>query len=794
MSRNIDDIINEAFSALDEAQSEGEKLVLMLPKFTPTEAWGDPNSMDRQQVNKIFRSISSGASIQARIDGINKFLTPESAAKKTSVNSIINHLIIVESLRACVRNFGASSAGFVFEAFIAALTSGSQQSDKVGGTLPIEDIVAFSTVSGKSAPLSLKLLSGSTQVKGSYTNLIDYLFFRNNEPGASVGYLVAYKDSATDVSSIRLELFYINRENLPEFIRQSTKGGHALMSTEKESEYKKALASGDYEEAGKVLIGTKGYAAAGAGNKKKEDGAENSLDESGALGEFHEREKALMLLISEGKGKGGAQFSITQDRITKLNTHEKLGTLNFGDENFYKIATICSEKVGDKVKNVLGSVKNMTNNINGYFTEKSRSEAISSGSEAISDAKQLTTSLQADMQDRSTNESKEPEEQQEEVINYNVLMEMIEEEAKQAFQEEMIQEATFSSFNFPYDGNEKFSGAGSRTQYAQKDQSYPTSKETLIFDKDMKASKLPSGTMVKFLKPWKLYKGKDLGLPGRASNATLALVSHAEGEGYVSVRAVEKPSGKTQARVGTGSLAQDTVMSILAAEASGKGIEVKKISSAPPASTKPDLVVDYGGTEIQFEIKGRKSNRGFITVFDKSMRRGGATPPVLQAVMDAYISTLTVDYVVDGEKKTSKLNAALSDAGLPETFEGVIDFYQKYVSSNIGFCSDRGDVPKSGKLPSAFVTTDSRVLSAMKEEIVKHLLESGDEYFAIYTDSSKSVDIYSTGGKDPLEANPVPDFKSAKLATYGGCSAGATRVGFKIQLEDIDSNLPDKVE
>jgi hypothetical protein len=788
MSRDLDSIINEAFSALAEAQSEGEKLVLMLPKFTPTEAWGDPKSMDRQQVNKIFRSISSGASIQARIDGINKFLTPESAAKKTSVNSIINHLIIVESLRACVKNFGASSAGFVFEAFIAALTSGSQQSDKVGGTLPIEDIVAFSTVSGKSAPLSLKLLSGSTQVKGSYTNLIDYLFFRNSEPGASVGYLVAYKDSATDVSSIRLELFYINRENLPEFIRQSTKGGDALMSTEKESEYKKALASGDYEEAGKVLIGTKGYSPDGAGNKKKKDNTD-----PGSLGEFHEREKASMSLISEGKG--GLQFSITQDRIAKLNTHEKLGTLNFGDENFYKIATICSEKVGDKVKNVLGSVKNMTNNINGYFTEKSRSQAISNGSEAINDAKQLTTSLQSDMQDRPTNESKEPAEQQEEVINYNVLMEMIGKEAKQAFQEEVIEEATFSSFNFPYDGNEKFSGAGSRTQYAQKDQSYPTSKETLIFDKEeMKASKLPAGTMVKFLKPWQLYKGKDLGLQGRAANATLAAVSHAGGEGYVSVRSVEKPSGKTQARVSSGSLAQDTVMSILAAEASGKGIEVKKISSAPPASTKPDLVVDYGGTEIQFEIKGRKSNRGFVTVFDKSMRRGGATPPVLQAVIDAYISTLVVDHELDGEKRTSSLKAALSSVGLPETFEGIIDFYQKYVSSSIGYCSDRGDVPKSGKLPSALTTTDSRVLSAMKKEIVGHLLESGDEYFAIYTDSSKSVDIYSTGGKDPLKANPVPDFKSVKLATYGGCSSGATRVGFKIQLEDIDSNLPDKVE
>jgi len=438
MSRNIDDIINEAFSALDEAQSEGEKLVLMLPKFTPTEAWGDPKSMDRQQVNKIFRSISSGASIQARIDGINKFLTPESAARKTSVNSIINHLIIVESLRACVKNFGASSAGFVFEAFIAALTSGSQQSDKVGGTLPIEDIVAFSTVSGKSAPLSLKLLSGTTQVKGSYTNLIDYLFFRNSDSEASVGYLVAFKDSASDVCSMQLELFHINRENLPEIIRSSAKGGLGLMNKKAERLYKKALADGDYETAGKILIGTQGYSKSGAGHKANDpDASEDEADvreqQDFPLGEFHEREKASMSLISEGKG--GLQFSLSRAKIQDLSTYEELGTLNFGDENFYKIATICSEKVGDKVKNVLGSVKNMTNNINGYFTEKSRSEAISSGSEAISDAKQLTTSLQADMQDRNTNESKEPAEEQEEAINYNVLMEMMQEESKLAFQQ-----------------------------------------------------------------------------------------------------------------------------------------------------------------------------------------------------------------------------------------------------------------------------------------------------------------------------------------------------------------------
>ena len=33
------------------------------PKLVPTEAWGDPNNMDREQINKIFSVVRGGNSV-----------------------------------------------------------------------------------------------------------------------------------------------------------------------------------------------------------------------------------------------------------------------------------------------------------------------------------------------------------------------------------------------------------------------------------------------------------------------------------------------------------------------------------------------------------------------------------------------------------------------------------------------------------------------------------------------------------------------------------------------------------
>ena len=39
------------------ASDSAREFVLSLPKFTPTEAWGDPNSMERQQITKLFNAL-----------------------------------------------------------------------------------------------------------------------------------------------------------------------------------------------------------------------------------------------------------------------------------------------------------------------------------------------------------------------------------------------------------------------------------------------------------------------------------------------------------------------------------------------------------------------------------------------------------------------------------------------------------------------------------------------------------------------------------------------------------------
>ena len=152
-------------------------VTLSIPKLVPSEAWGDPDSQSRKEINKIFESITGGTDIAKRIDSINKFLTPAAAKRKQSPRVIINMMMVTEALQATLNDYNDSAAGFVFEGFMAALTGGKQIAGKVGGTLPIEDFVAFSEF-GAETPVSLKLLSPKTDIKGSFTNIVDFLFIR----------------------------------------------------------------------------------------------------------------------------------------------------------------------------------------------------------------------------------------------------------------------------------------------------------------------------------------------------------------------------------------------------------------------------------------------------------------------------------------------------------------------------------------------------------------------------------------------------------------------------------------
>jgi len=196
--------------ALNEA--ERFSMSIPIPKLTPNEAWGDPNSQSRKDIDRIFASITRQPSVQARIAHVNSFVDPASARRKGTgmrFNAILNMMMIIEALQACLNDYSESSAGFVFEGLMAAITDGKQISGRVGGTLPIEDFVT-----GDEEPVSLKLLSPKTPIHGSFTNLVDYLFIRGGSGVEKIKYLIGRKNSdGDDVTELMLLDFVISRKN-----------------------------------------------------------------------------------------------------------------------------------------------------------------------------------------------------------------------------------------------------------------------------------------------------------------------------------------------------------------------------------------------------------------------------------------------------------------------------------------------------------------------------------------------------------------------------------------------------
>ncbi|HHZ94736.1 MAG TPA: hypothetical protein EYN67_04055 [Flavobacteriales bacterium] len=220
----IEGLIKEIYEAsmavdlLSEKKRSGRfSYKIDIPTLVPSEAWGDPSHQSREDIERVFNVIRKKANMQERIEHVNSFIDPAQAAKKApggNFHAVIRMMQIIEALQATLNDYTESSAGFVFEGFMAALTGGKQQADRVGGTLPIED---FLGVQGEQ--VSLKLLSPGTGIHGSFTNLLDYLYLRGGGQ-ESIKYLIAYKDQDGDnVSSIKIYDFVIDQNNFVDVMR-----------------------------------------------------------------------------------------------------------------------------------------------------------------------------------------------------------------------------------------------------------------------------------------------------------------------------------------------------------------------------------------------------------------------------------------------------------------------------------------------------------------------------------------------------------------------------------------------
>jgi len=404
---------------------KAEKLVLSLPKFTPTEAWGNPNSMERQQIQRIFDTIGGGATISEKLSFLNQSIKNPSGNIR-SPRRIISTLIMLESLGAVIRSFNEASAGFVFEGFLAALFRGKQiagRSEK--GNLPIQDLIAFTELkSGRSVPISLKLLNQTTSIEGSYTNLVDAL----DEFGEMV-YIVGRKDG----EKIVLEKFTFNRDNFISALAAGAKGGLVKEKnlftlpgkTAEESITLLNSLQGDnnWPQKYQLLISSAGYDPKERARKEREAAKQEEemvtvtdempdgegVEASGTANrrDYSVQENRVLwesYILTESSQR---QWEIRPPQLKAIKDsvdYEPLGTLPYSPESVVRVARMYMDKLGDNLINVFAATKELSEEITAYFTQKKRSAAISSAQQAIQSSDEIGREMTAHIEGDTTNE------------------------------------------------------------------------------------------------------------------------------------------------------------------------------------------------------------------------------------------------------------------------------------------------------------------------------------------------------------------------------------------------------
>lgn len=164
-------------------------ILKMIPNIEVSEiGWSDVRTPDadddgakeikgpQRQLLEGYLSNIQGSDFAEKIRSVSQFYTngismveAQAGDERTKrISQAISYLVFYKTLTKVITNFNASSAGFSFESFLAALVNGYQIPANTG---TIADYVDRST--GEEIPVSLKLYKeGNLEVGGSYTDLV----------------------------------------------------------------------------------------------------------------------------------------------------------------------------------------------------------------------------------------------------------------------------------------------------------------------------------------------------------------------------------------------------------------------------------------------------------------------------------------------------------------------------------------------------------------------------------------------------------------------------------------------
>ena len=194
----IESLIDQALTEELEAETPAgikfdpkELILRMIPDIAVSEiGWSDVRTVtdeqgQQQQISGPQRTLLvqflkniDGDSLEAKIASLARFYEDGAEAYNTDtadrgalIAKTISYLVFYKTLTKVITNFNASSAGFSFESFLAALVNGEQIKANTG---TIADYLDRS--SGAAVPISLKLYKEKQlEVGGSYTDLVNDL-------------------------------------------------------------------------------------------------------------------------------------------------------------------------------------------------------------------------------------------------------------------------------------------------------------------------------------------------------------------------------------------------------------------------------------------------------------------------------------------------------------------------------------------------------------------------------------------------------------------------------------------
>lgn len=262
-------LLEMVVEAMNEPLSEGQNLqkvrtlieqleerIIKFPKIKITERWGAKNNEDRAIFETMMGNISGGT-VQEKLKNVAEFLEHKEGL---SVAEILSHLMFVEIFSNILEEFNPSTAGFLFEAFLAGIFDGVQIADPEGGSLPIEDVELRQLVqrafgeTDEVVKFSLKVLSPNTDLKGSFKNLVDF-YRKGNE---RVVYLAVTKVGGTGpVGKLQFYQFEINKDNFFDWIGHEHIDARRVLDTIDFTPEKEGTIDGNKLKFGELDIGIK---------------------------------------------------------------------------------------------------------------------------------------------------------------------------------------------------------------------------------------------------------------------------------------------------------------------------------------------------------------------------------------------------------------------------------------------------------------------------------------------------------------------------------------------------------